>query len=126
MILRCLFLSVLLYIAGSPVNSQEAEKWDLKKCIEYGIEHNISVRQADVQARISALTYQQSRLGQYPSINFQNSGGYQFGRSIDPTSNAFTNEKVLVANHSVNVNLDLFNWFSKRNTIDANRFAARA
>ncbi|MEO8403526.1 MAG: TolC family protein [Chitinophagaceae bacterium] len=84
-------------------------KWDLRRCVEYALEHNISVRQADVQARIVALTYAQSKLSQFPTLNFQNSGGYQFGRSIDPATNQFTTEKILFTNHTVNMNLELFN-----------------
>ncbi|MGZ8541615.1 MAG: TolC family protein [Chitinophagaceae bacterium] len=120
----CLFTCAVF--PGKAVWSQTAEKWDLRKCVEYAIENNISVRQADVQARMFALTYEQSKLSQYPSINLQNSAGTQFGRSIDPSTNQFTNDKILFANHSLNVNLDLFNWFSKKNTIAANRFQAEA
>lgn len=130
MMKRCIKLGFCLFTCtvflGKPVWSQTAEKWDLRKCVEYAIENNISVRQADVQARIVALTYEQSRLSQYPSVNLQNSAGTQFGRSIDPSTNQFTNDKILFANHSLNVNLDLFNWFSKKNTIAANRFQAEA
>jgi outer membrane protein len=120
----CLFTFLISF--GKPVWAQTVEKWDLRKCVEYAIQNNISVRQADVQARITALTYEQSKLSQYPSANLQNSTGYQFGRSIDPSTNQFTNAKIVFANHSLNVNLDLFNWFSKKNTIAANRFQAEA
>ncbi|MGZ8556776.1 MAG: TolC family protein [Chitinophagaceae bacterium] len=108
------------------VSAQTVEKWDLRKCVDYAMEHNITVRQADVQARIAALTYKQGLLSQYPSANLQNSTGYQYGRSIDPSTNQFTNDKILFANHSLNVNLDLFNWFSKKNTIAAYRLQAGA
>jgi outer membrane protein len=120
----CLFAYTVFF--GKTVWSQTPEKWDLRKCVEYAMENNISVRQADVQARISVLTHEQSKLSQYPSVNLQNSAGTQFGRSIDPSTNQFTNDKILFANHSLNVNLDLFNWFSKKNTIAANRFQAEA
>jgi outer membrane protein len=96
------------------------DKWDLRKAVEYALEHNISVRQADVQARIVALTFEQSKLSQLPSLNIQNNAGYQFGRSIDPSTNQFTTAQILFANHSLNMNLDLFNWFSKKNTVAAN------
>ncbi len=119
----CLFSFLLTSLFAK---AQEPAKWDLRKCVEYALEHNISVRQADVQARIFALTYEQSKLSQYPSIFLQNSSGYQFGRSIDPSTNEFTNERILFANHALNVNLDLFNWFSKKNTIAANRLQAEA
>ncbi|HET9431811.1 MAG TPA: hypothetical protein VFO70_11580, partial [Chitinophagaceae bacterium] len=67
------------------------DQWDLRRSVEYALQNNISVRQADVQAKIAALTYEQSRLSQFPSANIQNSAGYQFGRSIDPATNQFTN-----------------------------------
>lgn len=102
------------------------DQWDLRRSVEYALQNNISVRQADVQAKIAALTYEQSRLSQFPSANIQNSAGYQFGRSIDPATNQFTNAEILFVNHSLNVGLDIFNWFSKKNTIAANRFQANA
>ena len=120
----CLFTCLLTL--SRIVSAQSVEKWDLRKSVEYAMEHNITVRQADVQARIAALTYKQGELSQYPSVNLQNSTGYQFGRSIDPSTNQFTNAEILFANHSLNVNLDLFNWFSKKNTIAAYRLQAVA
>lgn len=90
------------------------------------MEKSISVRQADVQARIDALTLEQSKLARLPSVSMQNNGGYQFGRSIDPTSNQFTTAEILFANHSLNLGLDLFNWFSKKNTVIANTYRAEA
>ncbi len=106
--------------------SEGQDKWDLKECVAYALANNISVKQADVQARFDKLTHDQSVLAQYPRINSQHSGGYQFGRSIDPTSNQFTTNEILFANHGLDLGLDLFNWFSKKNTVKANEFLAEA
>jgi len=119
-------LIILLTLWGFSFLSFGQEKWDLRRCVDYALKNNISVQQADVQARISALTYQQSKLSQYPSAAFQNNGGYKFGRFIDPNTNLFTNVDQFTTNHSLNVNLDLFNWFSKRNTVAANNYQAQA
>lgn len=116
-----LFVALLTFTA-----SYTQEKWDLRSSVEYALKNNISIRQADVQAKIAALTYEQSKLSQYPSANIQNSAGYQFGRSIDPATNQFTNAEILFVNHSLNVGLDIFNWFSKKNTITTNRLQAQA
>ena len=116
-IFSCLLLSLGLFAQ---------EKWDLRKSVEYALQNNITIRQQDVQARLSALTYEQSKLSVYPSVNISNSGGYQFGRSIDPTSNQFTNSEILFVNHSLDVGVDIFNWFSKKNTIAANKYSAQA
>jgi outer membrane protein len=116
-----LFIGLLTFTA-----SFAQDKWDLRRSVEYALKNNISIRQADVQAKIAALTYDQSKLSQYGSANIQNSGGYQFGRSIDPASNQFTTAKILFVNHSLNAGVDIFNWFSKKNTIAANRLQAEA
>lgn len=102
------------------------EKWDLRRCVEYALENNISIKQADIQARFDKLTHDQSVLAQYPSLSSQHSTGFQFGRSIDPTSNQFTNNQIFFANHSVDLGWDLFNWFRKRNTAESNKYLAQA
>ena len=119
-------LIILLVLSGISLFSFGQEKWDLPKCVDYALKNNISVRQADVQARIVALTYEQSKLSQYPSFTFQNNAGYKFGRNIDPSTNLFTNQEILSTDHSLNMNLDLFNWSSKKNTIAANQYQAEA
>lgn len=108
------------------VTANAQEKWTLEECVEYAMKNNISVRQADVQARVDRLTLEQSKLALYPTANSQHSAGFQFGRSIDPTSNQFTTNEILFANHSLNINGDLFNWFAKRNTVAANEFNFQA
>ena len=119
-------LLILLVLSGITFFSFGQEKWDLRMCVDYALKNNISVQQADVQARIVALTYEQSKLSQYPSLSFQNRGGYQFGRSIDPSTNLYTNQEILTTDHSINLNMDLFNWSSKKNTIAANHYQAEA
>lgn len=118
-------LTLLLFVLCGYI-AQAQEKWDLRKLVEYAMQNNISVKRQDIQARLSELTYEQSRLSQLPTANIQNSGGYQFGRTIDPTSNQFTTREILFVNHSLNLGVDIFNWFSKKNTVAANRFDAQA
>jgi len=109
------------------VNGQT--KWDLKRCVEYAIANNISVKQADVQARLAELSLKQSRLSQYPSLNLGANTAINGGRSIDPTTNLFTIQQIHSAGFSLQTNMSLFNWFSIRNNIAGNEFdteAARA
>lgn len=107
-------------------NSFAQEKWTLEQCVQYAIENNISVKQADVQARMDKLTLGQSRMALYPNASFQSNQGYRLGRSIDPTQNQFTTSSMFFSNPNLNVDAELFNWFRKRNTIEANRLLAEA
>ena len=95
----CLVLLVL-----SAQFSFAQDKWDLRKAVEYALANNISVKQQDVQARLEKLTYEQSRLSQYPSLNFGNSTGINTGRSIDRTTNQFTTQSIFYTGFSLQTN----------------------
>src|SRR5687767_1065531 len=121
---RLLFtLLITFFVAG---RAMAQEKWDLRRAVEYALANNISVRQQDVQARLAELTLRQSKLSQYPSLNFGNSLGLNTGRSIDRTTNQFTTETIFYTGFSLQTNVDIFNFFSKQNTIAANRYEAEA
>jgi outer membrane protein len=99
---------------GKPV-----EKWDLRKCVDYALEHNISVRQADLQIRFAELDLHQSKLSQYPIANLSTNLGYSAGRNQDPTSFSLITTGYLFNNYSLQSSIDLFNWFTKKNNIVA-------
>lgn len=93
------------------------ETWDLLKCVNYALEHNISVRQADVQARLSALELKQSKAMIIPTLSANTQGGYNFGRSINPTTNQFTTNTVLFQSYNIQSGVTLFNFFNIKNSI---------
>jgi len=86
------------------------DKWDLRKCVEYAIANNISIKQADVQARVSALLYKTAKYNQYPSAGLSAGLGTQFGRSIDPTTNLFTNTQLLYQNFGLQGGIEVFGF----------------
>jgi outer membrane protein len=111
-------IAALLF--GLPAIAQD--QWDLKKCVDYAMANNISVKQADVQARISKLQVSQTRLSQYPTASVTNSTGISRGRSIDPTSNQFTNQQLLFSQYNFSTGVNVFNWFNTKNTLAGNKF----
>ena len=102
------------------------DKWDLRKCVDYGMQNNISVKQADVQARLSALLLQQAKLYQYPNVAFNTGYGPQFGRSIDPTTNQYTTAPLYAQSYSVSGNFQIYNWNRLKNNVASNLFSAQA
>jgi outer membrane protein len=124
---RQLISTLFTLLVCTYTNAQDS--WNLKRSVEYALASNISVRQADIQARIAALNLKQSRLMQIPSANISGSAGINSGRSIDPTTNLFTNTQLFSTGFSLSSGVTLFNFFSVQNNIEGNRFdneAARA
>lgn len=101
-------------------------KWDLQRCVSYAMANNISVKQADIQARIAVLSIKLNEAGRYPSANFSANGGYNFGRSINPATNVFENQRIFFSGFSLQSNVNLFNWFSQRYAVEASRLDKQA
>ncbi len=103
-----------------------SDRWNLRQCVDYAMANNISVKQADIQARISALQLKQARLNLYPAASGNASTGVRFGRSIDPTTNAFATTQFLYQNFGVNGGIQLYNNGRLRNVLHASAFSAQA
>ncbi|HVX50247.1 MAG TPA: TolC family protein [Chitinophagaceae bacterium] len=106
-------LACVLVSSALGVHAQDT--WDLRRCVEYAIANNISVKQADVNARVSQLRSKLARAEVFPNISFNTSGGLNFGRSIDPTSNQYTTNSVFFQSYNLNAGITLFNFFRIRN-----------
>ena len=102
------------------------QKWDLRKCVDYTMANNITIKQTDLQAKLSALTLKQTKLNQYPNASFSTGSSYNSGRNQDPTSFSLITQSYLSANMQLQSSTEIFNWFSKRNTIAANQWELEA
>lgn len=113
-------------VALLPLVTMAQDKWNLRRCVDYAVKNNISVKQADVQARISALQLRQARMNQLPSAGFSSSLGTQFGRSIDPSTNQFTTTQLLYNNFGLQGDVQLFGFGQLKNSVKAAQFNAEA
>lgn len=116
-------LAILLLTFGT---ARGQEKWDIVRCVDHAIKNNISVRRADLQTRFSALTYQQSRSSLLPTLNFSSSVGYRLGRSENPTTGVLEDNTLFNLGMQLQAGVTIFNWFSKKNTIESNRLSLEA
>src|SRR5450631_1912785 len=117
-----LFLSVFL----SFLNAAAQDKWDLRRCVEYAMANNISIKQADIDSRTFQLTYEQSKWAQFGTAQGSTSVGLNFGRSIDPTNNIYVNQQGLSQQYSLQVGITLFNWFALRRARESNQYNYQA
>ncbi len=115
---------IALLLTCSTVKAQK--KWSLKECIEYAMANNISVKQTDLQTKLSELQYKQSKLGQYPNVSFSGGPAYNSGRNQDPTSFSLITQSYISANLQLQSSAEIFNWYSKKNTIAANQWELMA
>ena len=108
------------------VTVQSQEKWSLQKCVQYALDSNISIKQNEIQAQLADITYKQSKLSKIPTANFSNNDGYRFGKSQNPSTGILENQNFFQVGLSFQSNVQIFNWYSKKNTILANEWSLLA
>jgi len=124
---RKILLPVLLQIGCiGTVLSQNQDKWDLQRCVEYAWANNITIKQSKVQAELAEVDLSQNKWAQYPTADFGTNTGLQWGRSIDPTTNSFTTNQLLFQSFNLNAGATVYNWGRIKNTILASRYSRDA
>lgn len=90
-------------------------KWSLQQCIETGINNSLDVQQSGLQVEASRIDWNQAKLNRLPDLNGSASSGMNMGRSIDPTSNTYSNEQINFSSYGLNSGVILFNGLSMHN-----------
>ena len=118
-------LILVIFISLSTVSFAQ-QRWNLQSIVDYAMANNINVKLQDVQARIAAVNLKQSKLSQYPNANFSTNTSVNSGSNQDPTTFSRITQTYLAAGLQLQSSAEIFNFYSKRNTIAANNFEVQA
>src|SRR5580693_8795452 len=110
-------LSILIISCLFVLSISAQDKWDLKRCVDYAVNNNISIKQADVQARLSELTFRQYQLSQIPTLAFGGNLGYSSGQSQDPATFTLITTGLWSSQYFVQSNVNFYNFNSIKNNI---------
>ena len=108
-------LILLFLFCCSSLTAQEA--WDLKRCLEYARETNLTLKARRLDQATSIIGVKQSEAAFLPNLNFGAGGGWRFGRSINPFTNDFEDRRITSFDMGANGSLPLFQGFTRTNTL---------
>ncbi|MCY7293291.1 MAG: TolC family protein [Ferruginibacter sp.] len=120
-----IFITVAIILGLSQICSAQ-QKWNLQTIVDYAMANNINVRLSTVQEKIAAINYKQSKLSLYPNANFNTNSAVNAGNNQDPVTFNRINQTYLSAGFQLQSSADIFNFYSKRNTIIANNYENQA
>ena len=106
------------------MNAQET--WSLEACVKYAWENNLTVQQAQLNTRNAELTQKQSQFSRLPTVNGSASAGFQFGRTIDPTTNTFNNTRIGFNSYGINGGVTLFDGNRINSEVQQSRYDLQA
>jgi outer membrane protein len=94
--------------------SSQENPWSLTKCMDMALQNNIEIKIRQLQIKRTQKSQNSVLNRMLPVVNFYGEQGYNFGSSIDPS----TNGRV-----SSNIQNDNFNLNARTNLIDFSAFA---
>lgn len=78
--MKRIYVISLLLTTGLSIQAQEI--WDLKRCIDYAIEHNLSIKQQEDIQQQNEIEVSTAKWNRLPNLNGGVSHSFNFGRSI--------------------------------------------
>jgi outer membrane protein len=116
--MRNIFISALvtlILIYSTDISAQEI--WSLERCVNHAIEKSLQIEGSKLTLKGTEVDITEARHSRYPNLSGNTNVGWNFGRSIDPTSNEFITETFFNNGFSINSNVLLYNGGRVNNTI---------
>ena len=123
--IKIFYILVFLFFSLLGISAQD-RVWTYSECLDYALENNLSVKRVELDVDMDEVNLKQSKANMFPTFNFGGGYGINWGRSIDPTTNLFTSQRI----HSVGIqsgsSVTVFGGLQKMNTIKQNKLDLEA
>jgi outer membrane protein len=115
---KIIFLFTLVFGFSSQAQSK---KWTLKECVDYALKNNISIKQSELDLKISDVEKMEAVGNFLPTLNGNASFSVNTGASINPVTNQFQNETFQSFNAGLNSSINLFNGLVNWKTLQRSK-----
>jgi len=106
---------VITIVSFHSLNAQEV--WSLRDCINYAIDHNLTVKRQELSAEITEKNYIQSKINLLPNLNAQGEHYYNAGKAINYETYQYVNENFQGGSVYLSSEVNLFNGLQNYNNI---------
>lgn len=87
--------------------AQAQQSWSLQQCIDYAVDHNISIQQQEQNVALREVELNTSRNSRLPALSASASQSFNFGRSIT-ADNTYDNRNTMSTSLGLNASVPLF------------------
>ena len=121
--MRKSIFTICLYIGCFQLQAQDV--WNLQRCIEHAITHNLSIKQQEASRNQSEVELNTAKWSRLPNLNGNVGQSFNFGRAIQ-ADNTYGNRNTRNTNFSVGTNIPLFTGLQIPNNIGLARLNLKA
>lgn len=106
-----IFFKVFIFFGASILYGQK-DTFTLEQAVNYAWENNFSLKDQNLQQKVSKIEIEKSKSNFLPTLGFSSSYNFQSGSIIDPTTNSRNTLNVQSGNFALTTTVDLLNWQS--------------
>ncbi|MEM9895346.1 MAG: TolC family protein [Bacteroidota bacterium] len=106
--------------------AQEIRTLSLSECIEIAIDNNLNVKSSKLSLETARVNRTQANAQRYPRLNASGSYGFNWGRSIDPNTNLFVNQRINFNSVGMNGSVPLLQGMQVTNSIRQSNMDVKA
>jgi outer membrane protein len=106
--------------------AQNIKKFSLEDCIQVALNNNLNMKSAKIRKTTADVNFSQSKADLLPTVNGNFNAGVNNGRSIDPFTNDFINQRLTFSSANLNLNAVIFNGFRLLNNFKQQKLNAKA
>jgi outer membrane protein len=123
----CILIFLATFMPHIGFSQQDADTvWTLEECIDYVLDENLTIKRSELSVRDYEIQLSQSRADLYPNLNFGGQYNNLWGRSIDPTTNLFSSQRIQSGGVQASSNVTLYGGSQIRNSIKRNKLNLEA
>lgn len=101
------FITLCLLLNSVILTAQES--WSLERCVAQAQENSRLVKQSQIQIKNAKLVQKQNEYERYPSVSASSNLGFNFGRSVNPSTYQFENSSTNYNSWGLNARATLYN-----------------
>ncbi len=106
-IMKKIILSAFFFSFGIVLNAQDKE-WTLRECIEYALEHNISIRQSELEKELAEVDKLDAIGNFLPNINASASNSWNTGLTTNITTGVLQTQTTRNFSAGITASMTLF------------------
>ncbi len=114
----------LIGIFTVKAQDSDSKPWTFQECLEYAVENNITIKDAEYTKETADVTYQQSKDNRLPTLSGSASQRFTNGQSIDPITSDFVNQQIHSSSFGLNTSVSLYRGNQITNQIKQNKLLA--
>lgn len=116
-------IAIAFLLISALTTQAQAKKWTLEECVQYALEHNISIKQTALDNQLAQLSKKDAIGNFLPSVNASASHSWNIGLNTNIVTNALENQTTQFTSAGIDAGIDIYKGLQNQNTFSKARLS---